>query len=305
MARAIGHGNFWTPADEERLRELYPATSTSELAIIFGRSKKAIASRAKVLKVVKAVGHHGKVEWTPERIRQLKRFYPDMPTDVLAKRLGVSILAAYQRAQKLGIHKSAAYLERKKAEEAKRLTASGVRSRFVKGQTPQNKGLHRPGYSIGRGRMQETQFKKGERSGIANKNWRPIGTILPDHEGYLRIKVREARPGEAYGFGNCKAWPLLNRHVWEQHHGPIPPSHSVIFKDGNRANCAIENLELISRQDLMRRNTVHNLPKPLVQVIQLAGALKRKIRTKEKKLNAEEHSAGPAGSPVRNAGIAV
>ena len=49
--------NGWTPAEEARLRELYPITNTRELARSFGRSAKAIASRAKILHVAKAIGH--------------------------------------------------------------------------------------------------------------------------------------------------------------------------------------------------------------------------------------------------------
>jgi hypothetical protein len=152
--------------------------------------------------------------------------------------------------------------------------------RYPPGHVPANKGLRRPGYAPGR--MAETQFKKGDRTGIAAKNWRPIGTIRADGEGFLRIKVREGVKGEAYGFGNTKIWPLLNRHTWEQHRGPIPPSHAVIFMDGDRANCAIENLDCISRRELMRRNSVHRLPKELADLIQLSGALKRQLRKHEK-----------------------
>ena len=133
--------------------------------------------------------------------------------------------------------------------------------------------------------MKETQFKPGARSGKAAENWKPIGTILADGEGFLRIKVREGRKGEAYGFGNTKIWPLLNRHVWEQHYGPIPPGHAVVFRDRDRANCAIGNLELISRAELMRRNTIHNLPTELRNTIMLLGAVKRKVRERHEKYN--------------------
>ncbi len=73
-------------------------------------------------------------------------------------------------------------------------------------------------------------------------------------------------------------WPLYNRYLWEQHKGPIPPKHIVIFKDGNRANCVIENLELISKADNARRNVMWaKYPRELAEAIQLAGCLKRKI----------------------------
>ena len=63
----------------------------------------------------------------------------------------------------------------------------------------------------------------------------------------------------------------------------MPQGHAVVFKNGNKADIRIENLELITRRELMARNTVHNLPPAIVQVVQLRGALVRQInrRTKE------------------------
>lgn len=182
-------------------------------------------------------------------------------------------------AHKLGLRKSQEFQD---SEESGRLhkgqTRPGMeRTQFVKGQIPFNKGLRRPGWHAGR--MKETQFKKGCRLGIAAKNWVPIGTIKTDGEGYRRIKVREAKPGEACGFGNTKVWPLLGRYVWQQANGPIPPKHLVAFKDGDRSNCAINNLELRSMADNCRRNSMWaRLPRELAEVIQLNGALKRKMR---------------------------
>lgn len=139
--------------------------------------------------------------------------------------------------------------------------------------------------------MKATQFKAGERRGIAAHNWRPVGTVLTDPEGYQRIKVREARPGEATGFGNVRVWPLMQRHVWETGHGPIPSGYAIAFKNGDKRDVRLENLECISRRELMARNTVHTLPKPLARTIQLLGALNRKIR---RMANAKEQDRRPA-----------
>jgi hypothetical protein len=294
-------GTLWTPVDEAILRWTWPEISTPEIAALFGRTLPSIKSRAKLLRLKKLRIYH---RWTAAEDQILRAEYPDAETPELAKRFGTTVLGTCQRAAKLGVRKSAEYIAKLLEIEAQRLRLVGVKSRYQKGRTPENKGLRRPGYSVGRGRMAETQFKKGERSGIAAKNWRPIGTILADGEGFLRIKVREGSKGEPYGFGNMKIWPLLNRHVWEQHKGPIPPGHIVIFKDRDRSNCAIENLKLLSFADNMRRNTIHNLPPELKQVIQLTGALKRKIRDREEKLNGKKHIAGSAGSPVCPTGSA-
>lgn len=205
----------------------------------------------------------------------MRRFYPDTPTATLARRVRRSLHATYERAQKFGLRKSEAYLAGPHACRLRRGNV-GAAFWFKKGHVPANKGLRRPGW--GPGRMKETQFKPGERRGIAARNWRPVGTILTDTDGYLRIKVREARREEATGFGNVRVWPLMQRHVWEQAHGPIPPGYAVCFKDGDRTNCAPGNLELVTRRELMARNTVHNLPKPLALTVQLLGALNRQIR---------------------------
>lgn len=216
--------------------------------------------------------------WSERELRTLARLYPSRSTQDIAKILGRGIGGVYGMARKLGLQKSPEYLQTFCRIQKGHPPAGSEKHRFGKGQVPFNKGLRRPGWSAGR--MRETQFKKGHRGGIAAKNWRPVGTILPDSDGFLRIKMREAEHGkEATGFGNTQVWKLLNRHIWEQHNGPIPPKHLVTFKDGNRKNCVIENLELISMKENARRNRMWNrLPRPLAEAIQLNGALKRKIR---------------------------
>ncbi|BBI51055.1 hypothetical protein HORIV_34760 [Vreelandella olivaria] len=56
----------------------------------------------------------------------------------------------------------------------------------------------------------------------------------------------------------------------------------MIFRDGDKRNFAPANLELISRAELMRRNSYLNLPEPLPQIVQLRGALNRKINSRSK-----------------------
>lgn len=225
--------------------------------------------------------------WTEAEMARLAELYPERPTIAVAQLLGRSLSGTYGMAVKLGLQKSPAFLA---SMESGRLHKGEVRpgsvaSQFKKGQVPLNKGLRRPGWAPGR--MAETQFKKGCLSGLAARLWKPIGTIRTDNEGYLRIKVRESIHGkEPSGFGNTKAWPLLNRYLWEKAHGPIPPKHVVCFKDRDRKNCVIENLELVSRADLARRNRMWvTLPRELAVVMQLNGALKRKLRKYGKEQN--------------------
>ena len=220
--------------------------------------------------------------WTAADEAMVRRLYPGMTTKRLAAKMGRTECSVNGRADKLGVKKSAAYLASPEACRLRRGDEIGKAFRFKKGIVPHNTGTRRPGYAPGR--MAETWFKPGQRTGKAAENWMPVGSIRADHEGYLRIKVREHRRGEHTGFGNTKIWPLLQRHTWEQHRGPIPPGHAVTFKDGDRQNCDIDNLELLTRGDLMRRNTIHNYPPELKNAIMLLGAVKRKVRERAEKL---------------------
>lgn len=225
--------------------------------------------------------------WSQRDLKQLTELYPTRPTREIARRLRRKIRRVYAKAAELRLKKTPEYRRRCGIQKGSKI---GQAYRFEKGHVPANKGLRRPGWHAGR--MKETQFKKGERSGIAAKNWRPIGTIMPDAEGYLHIKVREAVHGKEHtGTGNTKVWPMYNRYLWERHKGPIPPKHVVVFRDKNRQNCAIENLELISMAENARRNRMWSrLPRELAEVIQLNGVLKRKLRS----LNGKEQDKRPS-----------
>jgi hypothetical protein len=218
--------------------------------------------------------------WTRKDDRLLRSIYPWLPTLEVAKALGRTVVAIYGRVNLLGIEKSAAYLAEKKGREAECLKRTGVAFRFPKGHVPANKGQRRPGYAPGR--MASTQFKKGQQ----NYNVMPIGsTRLVD--GYVYVKVAAVRY-----VPYTVNWKLLHVIEWERINGELPEGHALAFKDGNRLNTGVDNLELISRAELMRRNTVHNLPPELKEVIQLAGAVKRMITMRTR--NAEEQNQRPA-----------
>lgn len=52
----------------------------------------------------------------------------------------------------------------------------------------------------------------------------------------------------------------LHRAVWEHHNGPIPDKHHIHHKDGDRANCASENLECLSPQEHHAEHVQRRLP---------------------------------------------
>lgn len=208
----------------------------------------------------------------------MHRDYPHKDTKAIAADLKRTTLSVYQHAQAMGLRKSEAYNTRKRALEKERLLKNGVAHRFPKGHVPHNMGMRRPGWAPGR--MRETQFRKGQLNGKAAQHYMPIGSHRINADGYLDRKVRDDGPPQ-------KRWVSVHRLIWIQANGPIPPGHAVGFKPGRRTTVleqiTLDSLELLSRKELMRRNSYHyNYPKEIGRLIQLQGALKRQIRRRER-----------------------
>jgi HNH endonuclease len=214
----------------------------------------------------------GKRLWSAKDDARLRRLYPDTPTFKLAKDLRRSLTSVYARAAKLGIEKSAAYLAGPNACRLRRGDHVGAAFRFTPGHVPHNKGLRRPGWAAGR--MRETQYKRGQRNGLAARHWMPVGSTRLI-EGYVYRKVSDV-PNVPYTVN----WKPDHVLVWTRAHGPVPVGHAIGFRNGDKADVRLDNLVCLSRRELMLRNSVHNLPAPLPQVVQLLGALTRQIRRK-------------------------
>lgn len=45
------------------------------------------------------------------------------------------------------------------------------------------------------------------------------------------------------------AWGYLHRHIWEDHHGPIPKGFHIHHRDGDALNNTVENLGCVSHRD--------------------------------------------------------
>ncbi|HBV97757.1 MAG: phage protein [Peptococcaceae bacterium BICA1-7] len=113
---------------------------------------------------------------------------------------------------------------------------SGLDGRFEPGHMPANKG--RKGVFLGGEVAEACQFKKGNKSW----NWVPIGSERVNRDGYVDIKVDDGKLQ--------KNWKGKHIIIWEEHNGPVPKGHAVIFGDGNRRNFDPDNLILVSRAQL-------------------------------------------------------
>lgn len=115
---------------------------------------------------------------------------------------------------------------------------SGCTGWFQKGREPGNKGRKQSEYCSPEAleASRRTQFSKGHRP----VNELPVGTIRKNAEGYLLRKKQST--GTLW-----ERWEFLHRVVWEEHNGPVPEGCVVTFKDGNKANCDISNLVLMTK----------------------------------------------------------
>ncbi|MCO4068172.1 HNH endonuclease [Pseudomonas aeruginosa] len=115
-----------------------------------------------------------------------------------------------------------------------------------------------------------TRFKKGQKP----HTWLPVGSTRISADGYLQRKISDT------GYPP-RDWKGIHILLWEEHFGPIPTGHCVCFKDNNKQNVVIDNLELITRAERMRRNSIHRYPPELKSAIRVISKLKRTIQEVE------------------------
>lgn len=214
--------------------------------------------------------------WTQDQLALLREHYPDTRTADLVTLIGRDERAIYAKAAELGIKKSAAF--NGSPASGRTNGRQGIGSRFTKGQQAWNKGTQ----FIAGGRSAETRFKKGQMSGAAQHNYVPIGSLRVKADGYLERKITDDQT-----IAPARRWVGVHRLIWIDANGPVPDRHVVVFKPGLRSTVleeiTLDKVELISRIDLMKRNSYHNnYPKEVGQLIQLRGAVNRKINRRIK-----------------------
>jgi len=247
----------WTPEQLMLLKEKYPDSKPNELALLFpDKTKKAIGAKAKKLGLLKTVQ---KFRFTEEQISYLRIHYAKTQNKDLAEKIGCSLDTIENKGFALGLKKDKDFVLKMARENMDRISESGKAYRFQKGQSPVNKGKKQTDYMSKEAieRTKSTRFKKGN----TPPNAVPVGYERLDKDGYICVKV-EGLPKLI----------LKHRHIWEQHNGPIPSGNNIQFKDGNRQNCDIDNLYMISRSKQMKtqNSAVLNLPDSLVAMY-LAG----------------------------------
>jgi hypothetical protein len=151
-----------------------------------------------------------------------------------------------------------------------------LKNSFKKGNIPNNKGKKMEDWISSPEaikKIRATQYKPGNK---------PRQT---KYDGAISIRTDNGdRKYKYIRISECK-WAMLHRYVWTTHRGDIPNGYNIVFKDGNTMNCEIENLECISNEELMQRNTLHNYPEELQTAIITKNKILKKIKNYGKKQN--------------------
>ncbi len=136
------------------------------------------------------------------------------------------------------------------------------KSHFVKGNVPWNKGIK--GWQAG-GKSVLTRFKKGN---IPHQT-RELGSRRLTKDGYIEVKTKN-------GF------ELLHRVIWRENGGrPVLKSEALIFVDGNKENCTLENLRIESRRSMLDKVRIQNMPEELKKVVAIKARITRLINEGE------------------------
>lgn len=120
---------------------------------------------------------------------------------------------------------------------------SGLTGWYQKGHPPGNKGKKLEEYITDPEHLAYVRERNkigGFKPGNIPANLKQIGDIVVGKHGYL-IRKKQMKGTQ------WERWEFLHVATWEEHNGPVPDGMVVTFKDGDRSNCDIDNLMLVTK----------------------------------------------------------
>lgn len=207
--------------------------------------------------------------FTPEEVEQIRLLYPNHSTREIAQLMGRSERSVYGKAFLMGLRKTDEHIKRVNLGNVANLRIHGKAHQFIKGHIPANKGrkMSPERYE----RCCNTMFRKGHKPHNTRRDGAESIRVVNNGHRYIYVRIAEGK------------WIPKHIQVWTQSNGPVPKGCNIVFRDGDTQNCTLENLECVSDAELMRRNTLHNLPEEVQELIHLKSRLTRAINESIKK----------------------
>lgn len=216
------------------------------------RENNIVITREQSLKF-RSESKKGQTTFTPEEDAFIKENYLTISVKTIASILNRSGCGIYGRLAAMDLKIPEEIIEQRVKD-----------SFYKKGDKPWNTGKKLTPEQ--RKKIEHTWFTKGHIPGNSFSDWQEV--IRKDSRGreYWMIKIPEQTK-------------IIMKHIWlwKQHNGKIPKGYNVVFINGNSLDCRIENLECISNEELMLRNSVHQLPNELKEIVMLKGKITRQI----------------------------
>ena len=207
-----------------------------------------------------------KYPFTKDQLEECIKDYPTTLSSELAKRYNCSISKINNISYKFGLKKNKDFIAEVSRKNMEREDNPARLHWIKKGNTPANKGRKQTEYMTPEAieRTAKTRFKKGN----TPHNHKPVGWQRITKDGYVEIKIAEPN-----------VFKLKHRLIWENEIGPIPAGHNIQFKDGNRLNCELENLYIITRaEQLGVNNSIHRYPEELKKAMRMLGKLNKQLK---------------------------
>ena len=201
----------------------------------------------------------GKTNFTEKEDQFIKDNYLKFPVKTIADKIGRSNTGVNMALKRMMLK-----IPREITEKNKKLY------QFKKGDVPANKGKKQIDYMSSEviERTKATRFKKGH---------------LPHNSQGINdgdIHVRKDSKGRYYKWirESLGVWKMLHVFNYEKEFGPIPDGYIVFFKNKDSMNCHPSNLELITRAEIMAKNTIHRYPDHIKENIRLISKINKTIK---------------------------
>ena len=183
-----------------------------------------------------------RIEFTPEQLERIRLLYPTTSDKQLADEMGCSTKPIRRVAKEMGITKCPEYMDS---------VNSGIK-KMIK--------LSKQG-----------RLGCGTPRGTKPFNTHPIGAeIEKKRSGLVYRKVSDTG-------SRTVDWRPVSHLVWEEVNGKVPKGCMISFKDGNVKNVDIDNLELLTRQEMVSRNSSSRYPEEVRKLIAVKREFTRRM----------------------------